>query len=197
MFRSLAKSFVRSSYRGEMRDQLQVEGESPKGEKPPVNRFLQAIARFGGLFLSARNKTRIQGYLINRYQLPVSFVPPEQLQMFFESAVQKLIETVGRDNLGDYLEFGVYQGNSTMAMHAALEKLGMHGVRLFGFDSFEGLPNEAEWDGPWSEGEFRSDLEFTRKRLTDAGIDWNRTFLEKGFFCDTLTQELRDRHGIE
>ena len=37
--------------------------------------------------------------------------------------------------------------------------------------------SEAEWDGPWSEGEFRSDIEFTRKRLTEGGVDWDRTEL--------------------
>ena len=61
----------------------------------------------------------------------------------------------------------------------------------------EGRTDRAEWDGPWSEGEFRSDIEFTRKRLTEGGVDWDRTELVKGFFSDTLTPELRERLGLE
>ncbi len=50
-------------------------------------------------------------------------------------------------------------------MQEAARRAGLDKVRFFGFDSFEGLPSEAEWDSPWSQGEFRSDIELTRKRL--------------------------------
>ena len=204
MIRSLVISFLRSSFKDDMRHQLDgasatggASAPSKRGEKPRANPVLQAVARLGGLLISARMKTRIQGYLINKFDVPVSFVPPDQLVLLFEKAVRKVSDAVGADGMGDYLEFGVYQGNSMMAMQEAVRRVGVEKVRFFGFDSFEGLPSEAEWDGPWSEGEFRSDIEFTRKRLTEGGVDWNRTELIKGFFSDTLTPELREQHKLE
>ncbi len=202
MIRSLVISFLRSSFKEDMRHQLDGADASPggagsKGKKPRANPILQAIARLGGMLISAQTKTRIQGYLINKFNIPVSFVPPDQLALFFEKAVRRVSDAVGADAMGDYLEFGVYQGNSMMAMQEAVRRVGLEKVRFFGFDSFEGLPSEAEWDGPWSEGEFRSDIEFTRKRLTEGGVDWNRTELVKGFFSETLTPELRQQHSLE
>ncbi len=202
MIRSLVISFLRSSFKEDMRHQLDGADASPggagaAGKKSRPNPILQAIARLGGMLISARTKTRIQGYLINKFNVPVSFVPPDQLALFFEKAVRRVSEAVGADALGDDLEFGVYQGNSMMAMQEAVRRTGLERVRFFGFDSFEGLPSEAEWDGPWSEGEFRSDIEFTRKRLTEGGVDWNRTELVKGFFSDTLNPELRQQHSLE
>ncbi len=202
MIRNLVISFLRSSFKEDMRHQLDgadgsAAGAKATGEKKQTNPVLQAIARLGGKLISARTKTRIQGYLINKFDVPVSFVPPDQLVLLFEKAVRQVSEAVGADAIGDYLEFGVYQGNSMMAMQEAVRRVGLERVRFFGFDSFAGLPSEAEWDGPWSEGEFRSDIEFTRKRLTEGGADWDRTELIKGFFSDTLTDELREQHGLE
>ncbi len=202
MIRDFVISFLRSSFKEDMRHQLDgadasAGGANATGEKKRANPVLQAIARLGGKLISPRTKTRIQGYLINKFDVPVSFVPPDQLVPLFEKAVRKVSEAVGADGMGDYLEFGVYQGNSMMAMQEAVRRVGLERVRFFGFDSFAGLPSEAEWDGPWSEGEFRSDIEFTRKRLTEGGVDWDRTELIKGFFSDTLTPELRQQHGME
>ena len=197
MIRSFVISFLRSSLKEDMRHQIDGPASAGTHQKPRVNRLFQAVARLGGKLISARTKTRIQGYLINRFQVPVSFVPPDQLVLFFEQAVRRVSDAVGAENIGDYLEFGVYQGNSMMAMQEAVRKAGLDRVRFFGFDSFEGLPSDAEWDGPWSEGEFRSDIELTRKRLTEGGVDWERTELIKGFFQDTLTPELPGNLGIE
>ncbi|MCP3959947.1 MAG: hypothetical protein GY719_19045 [bacterium] len=200
MIRSLVISFLRSSFKEDMRHQLDgsaTAGTAGAPSKKRANPILETIARLGGKLIGPRTKTRIQGYLINKFDVPLSFVPPDQLVVFFEKAVGRLSETVGPENVGDYLEFGVYQGNSMMAMQEAVRRVGIDRVRFFGFDSFEGLPSEAEWDGPWSEGEFRSDIEFTRKRLTEGGVDWDRTELVKGFFSDTLTLELRQQHSLE
>ena len=200
MIRSLVISFLRSSFKEDMRHQLDgpaTAGTAGAPSRQRVNAFFQAVARLGGKLISPRAKTRLQGYLINKFDVPVSFVPPDQLVLFFEKAARRLSEAVGAEKVGDYLEFGVYQGNSMMAMQEAVSRVGLDRVRFFGFDSFEGLPSEAEWDGPWSEGEFRSDIELTRKRLTEGGVDWERTELVKGFYQDTLTPELREQHRLE
>jgi hypothetical protein len=100
--------------------------------------------------------------------------------------------------IGDYLEFGVYNGTSLACMHRALDGGGLRQSRLFGFDSFDGLPPVAATDsgGHWRPGEFKSSLEFTRRVLDHEGIDWNRVTLVKGFFDATLTPQRRASLGI-
>lgn len=83
-------------------------------------------------------------------------------------------------------------------MHEILEELNVPEVRLFGFDSFEGLPLSAfsEDNRTWLPGEFKCDLELTKKILTDRGIDWGKVHLIKGWFKDTLTEEVKKDHII-
>ena len=161
------------------------------------NPVFRALGRFGGRFLSLRAKARIQDYLINRYRIPVRLVPPEELRDVQRLALERLTSRVEASELGDYLEFGVYQGTSLMCMHQTLDEMGLERVRLFGFDSFAGLPQTAEEESAWSAGQFRSDLEFTRQRLDNAGVDWNRTLLIQGYFSETLNEETRREYGIE
>ena len=115
MIRSLVISFLRSSFKEDMRHQLDgpaTAGTAGAPSKKRVNPVFQAVARLGGKLIGPRTKTRIQGYLINKFDVPLSFVPPDQLVLFFEKAVQRLSEAVDPESVGDYLEFGVYQGNA-------------------------------------------------------------------------------------
>lgn len=125
-------------------------------------------------------------------------VPPKALELKYREALILLIETRGTESLGDYLEFGVGYGSALACMYRACKSLGVEHIRLFGFDSFEGLPHTARTDdgGFWRPGQFRCDLALTRELLTGQGMDWDRTILVKGWFCDTLNNELVRRHGI-
>jgi O-methyltransferase len=198
--RTLAAIFLRSTARGSLTEAL------PEGVETPFGRFLKflqidkkfsLVGRFVGFFLTASMKARIQESLINRYRIPVTFHPEAKLQEHLEKAWSSLVESDSSESLGDYLEFGVYQGNSMLCSHRALESLDLEGVRMFGFDSFEGLPDVEEIGEVWSAGQFRSDIEMTEERLTEGGIDWGRTRLVKGFFSDTLNQDCLDMHAIE
>jgi O-methyltransferase len=104
----------------------------------------------------------------------------------------------GATGIGDYLEFGVYVGTTMTSMHRALNRLGLDHVRLYGFDSFEGLPETArtEEDGYWRPGMYRADIEVTQERLTAAGVDWNRVRLVKGWFDETLDRARIPEYGI-
>lgn len=101
--------------------------------------------------------------------------------------------------LGDYLEFGVYNGNALLSAHRAINQVGARHMRLFGFDSFEGLPPEAadEDDGHWKPGEFSMDYHVARRFLTQNGVDWNRTTLVRGWFNQTLTDACIKKHAIK
>lgn len=100
---------------------------------------------------------------------------------------------------GDYLEFGASGGRAMASMHHALKALALNQVRLFGFDSFEGMPVSAafEDEGRWKPGDFDISLEETREQLNKADIDWDRTYLIKGWFEETLTAETTRKYDIQ
>lgn len=99
---------------------------------------------------------------------------------------------MGASNIGDYLEFGVFQGTSLNCMYQTLVELKLDDVRLFGFDSFKGLPRIAAIDieNELQPGDYACMLESATKRLTRNGIDWRRTFLVKGWYSNVLTSDL-------
>src|SRR5688572_24340770 len=139
----------------------------------------------------------LPGWLHSRLKSVIgknTFVPlviTEELQPKYKMACDFLIEKIGKDQIGDYLEFGVSHGSSMSIMHRVLKDSGLSKVRLFGFDSFEGMPDISanEDNGQWKPGEFASPLEATKDFLTSKGVDWSRTFLTKGWFSDTLKPE--------
>ena len=124
----------------------------------------------------------------------IPLVPEDTFLVSCFDAIRRLRNS--RHDFGDYLEFGVCRGTSLACMHHALARENLAQVRLFGFDSFEGLPPEAAQEG-WKPGEFKSSLKATQRYLNRAGIDWNRVTLTKGWFKHTLTPQTRDRLKIE
>lgn len=133
---------------------------------------------------SALDKRRVRA----GYNTP--YVNSDELKESYAKAIAHLTEAGAP--VGDYLEFGVCHGTSMKCMNDALTEAGQSDYRLFGFDSFEGLPPEADTDdeGVWSAGQFDSDEEYTRELLTKGGIDWGRTELVVGWYSDTLNEQL-------
>ncbi|MEX2446823.1 MAG: class I SAM-dependent methyltransferase [Dehalococcoidia bacterium] len=133
-----------------------------------------------------------------RYRVRHGFrlVPEEAFSSTLLALVSDLSERQQR--LGDYLEFGVFNGTSLACAHQVLDEVGQGHVRFFGFDSFQGMPRDAatEDGGVWMPGALWSDLDFTREFLTEHGVDWNRTVLVEGWFSDTLNDETRERLAL-
>jgi O-methyltransferase len=127
-----------------------------------------------------------------------AMVPEKKFRTVLRVGLRRLIERVGRHGLGDYLEFGVHSCSSLLCMYRELEALRLTNVRLFGFDSFEGLPVSDEPDdiGRWNPGDFASDYEFALKILEDERVEQSRVFLTRGFFSDTLTPEFIVQHRL-
>jgi O-methyltransferase len=92
---------------------------------------------------------------------------------------------------GDYIEFGVSRGTSMACTWSALQSCGVK-CRLVGFDSFEGLGTEAEENG-WETGQFASTEAATRRYLKTHGVPEEQVVLVKGWFCDTATDETREK----
>jgi len=115
------------------------------------------------------------------------------------AAMDQLLERLGDDELGDYLEFGVYNGSTLAIVHDLLERRGRTSSRLFGFDSFEGLPSEADVDDNniWMPGQYRCPEDFARDFLTKRGVDWERVALIKGWFSETCKPSTRARHQMK
>jgi hypothetical protein len=150
--------------------------------------------------LPTQSRARVEAVLERRrvrrsYAQPL--VPEAELEERYVQALRALSEA-GTGDVGDYLEFGVCHGSSMRSMHRAMTRTGLGHVRMFGFDSFEGLPPEAADDdgGVWRPGQFPSDEEYTRQLLTQAGVDWGRTRLVRGWFSETLTPELLATEGL-
>lgn len=126
-------------------------------------------------------------------------VPVRELEDSYRRALEVLVRSSTNDPVGDYLEFGVYVGTSLLCMHRASRAAGLPSLRLFGFDSFQGLPEETtlERDLGFKPGWFRAEHEVVREHLTRSGIDWDRTFLVPGWYEETLRPELAKQLGIE
>jgi hypothetical protein len=126
-------------------------------------------------------------------------VRPDAYRALLECGVRALEQRVGGlSNLGDYLEFGVFNGSSLLAACRQTASMNLEQMRLFGFDSFQGLPAgaQSEDEGVWTAGEWRSELEFTRAVLDAEGVDWSRVTLVPGWFSDTCNGDTAAAHRI-
>lgn len=126
----------------------------------------------------------------------VNLVPPERLISFFSDCILLLRKEKGED-IGDYLEFGVFNGNSIGSMYLALDRMKMKG-RLFGFDAFEGLPegSENEDDGVWKKGFYACSFENMSECLSKRNVPADAITWVKGWYNETLTSELVSAHAI-
>jgi hypothetical protein len=164
---------------------------------PPAGKLTSLSSVFRRV--KAEIRSRIEGAkLQRRVEQGFRLVPERELEICYEHVIRRLQAEAGGEPLGDYLEFGVCHGASMACMHRVAGALGLGDIRFIGFDSFAGLPPEADEpeEGPWRRGYYRSARGFTEQFLTDAGIDWKRTTLIEGWFDDTLTEETRQRHHL-
>jgi O-methyltransferase len=150
----------------------------------PLSRLLRTVLHSTGLYGPMRTavwKARGRGLL------PWSPLVPEDA---FTQCIARAIEPLVRrgHDFGDYLEFGVSRGTSLACVHHVLANAGLTHVRLIGFDSFEGLPEEAAEQG-WEPQQFRSTLSATQAYLRSRNVEMDRVHLVPGWFRDTCTNE--------
>ena len=110
-----------------------------------------------------------------------------------------MIERQGKEGIGDYFEFGVFNGATLASVYQVFQEAGLTKPRFFGFDSFEGLPAEADREGKgiWMAGQCSCPIEVAEAFLNEHRVDWHRVVLTKGWFKDTLTPALVERRQIE
>lgn len=116
-----------------------------------------------------------------------------------QKSLEKLIE-LGLAREGDYCEFGVFKGYSFWYAQRTAALLGLHQMRFFGFDSFEGLPDITPHDqtrhNEFYKGQYRCSKKQVEKNLNKKGVDWGKTDLIKGFFSSSLTMKTKEKYGL-
>ena len=101
---------------------------------------------------------------------------------------------------GDYYEFGLFKGFSFYWAYQTAADHDAKSLRFFGFDSFAGLPEVV--DGPdateddFYQGQYSCSYELVRSQLDNRGIDWSRAVLVKGYYSESLTDNLREQHAM-
>jgi O-methyltransferase len=165
------------------------------GLRDTAERFLDVLP---GRVKSLLRELRADAYVSAHDVTALQILPTEPLKTLQRSALRYLAARHGGNNLGDYLEFGVFAGTSMSCMAEVLKELRLDKVRSFGFDSFEGMPAIAasEDEGTWQPGQFKFDIEITKAILRKRGADMSRITLTKGWFDRTLSAALRQQHGL-
>lgn len=113
---------------------------------------------------------------------------------------------------GDYLEFGVFRGDSFIRSYGTIRDVyrsrsldEIHSVeyrnqvlqlwtnmRFFAFDSFSGLPSTDAFDrqtNDFVEGKFACDLPAFRKNIKSGGVDLSKVVTVPGWFEETCVAE--------
>jgi len=90
---------------------------------------------------------------------------------------------------GDYAEFGVFKGHTFIEAHNAARRLQLKDMKLWAYDSFEGLPEIKNEDvgGAFRTGEFSYARDAFIQRLQKYSVDLERVEIVEGFFDETLT----------
>lgn len=138
--------------------------------------------------------------IFHRFKLLLGggFVTQQDLNM---SALDIGIDTAtGNAIQGDYLEFGVYRGNSfCRAFHRFKQNNDTHERRFIAFDSFEGLPDSNEDNKPphYTKGAYASSQAEFQKTLRQHNVDTSRVLSIKGFYNTTLCDETKKEHNIK
>lgn len=109
--------------------------------------------------------------------------------------------------VGDYVEFGVYQGNSFIESYKqkkifdkwlksqissseewrriVASNYVKNKVYFHGLDTFEGMPENEEGNKTFAKGTYFSNYDSVRTSIMDAGLDKSEFYLYKGLFSDS------------
>ena len=121
--------------------------------------------------------------------------------MLREAAIQYISQNIPNVHQYDFYEFGIYGGRSFFDINEYIKKHQAVPRKIWGFDSFSGLPLE-EKDIPiikeWSPGEYNSQAVLNTTGVQDSIDQIMRSSnspcpceMIPGFFADSLTPSLK------
>lgn len=156
----------------------------------PLKRMLKTIYR---RFNPIPGSPWTKGYVDDICK--INLVPPETLKSFFADCIKKL-QAIKGENIGDYLEFGVFNRSSLGSAYLTAQKIGLKSMRFFGFDSFEGLPTGTDDEHDiLQKGFYRCPFDKTKECLEKRGVKPDDVLWVKGLYGDTLTDETFKKVG--
>ncbi|MGH8763878.1 MAG: TylF/MycF/NovP-related O-methyltransferase [Nitrosospira sp.] len=95
---------------------------------------------------------------------------------------------------GDYFEFGLWRGKTFGYAHRMKLRYGRRDMKLWGFDSFQGLPaTEKHPDNIWYEGQFACTRPEFEAILASRGIHPSEYGLIQGFYNESLNDDAHRR----
>lgn len=98
------------------------------------------------------------------------------------------------DVSGDYFEFGLWRGKTFLYAWEMKRRYSCNETILFGFDSFEGLPEiDDNHDNIWESQAFCCSQEELRRILHRAGVRENEFQLVGGYYEHSLNDQLHER----
>jgi hypothetical protein len=94
---------------------------------------------------------------------------------------------------GDYLEFGTFRGATFVSAYHFARLHRLRDMHFYGFDSFEGLPETKGLDAnsEFAARQYACDLADFKNILKQARVPARSVTLTKGWFDQSLTEELR------
>lgn len=131
------------------------------------------------------------GYLIFNYHFGLSDK---------EDLMRKAMLYIRDNNIeGDYLEFGSYIGKSFSSAYFFSKLWKIKNMRYYSFDSFKGFPKTKKIDNViprFKEGEYSVTIETFKKNIIKKGVNLDEVEIIKGYYHDSLTNELSRRLKI-
>lgn len=147
------------------------------------------------------------GNYISR-RLPTSVARPITLPLIYQARVSDgfIYENGNMINMafgycannkikGDFAEFGVFKGHTTIEAWKASYRHGFQDMRFWLFDSFQGLPEVQGVDagGPFQSSEYSFGRAGYERKLRRNKVDFSRLEIVEGYFDETLPQTNTDR----
>ncbi len=136
-------------------------------------------------------------------RIPSSLVRPVTLPLIYQTRVADgfIYENGNMINMafgycannkikGDYAEFGVFKGHTTIEAWKASQRHGLGDTKFWLFDSFEGLPaiSGDDTDGPFETAEFSFSRKDFERKLKSNNVDFKRIRIMPGFFDNSLPE---------
>lgn len=153
-----------------------------------LNNFWGCLSRLGGKGLPLALKT-----------LGKHTVPYFATRKFY--LIEKALDRIRKWGVkGDYFEFGLFQGRAFLSAYELKKKMGLD-IHLYGFDSFEGLPDFSGKDAEYEvfyPGQYSCSLEKYVSIMDFWNVDEKDYTLIPGFFdkslCSCAAQNISANH---
>ena len=121
------------------------------------------------------------------------------LEPFYDERLKIISRTLkyisGIRGEGDYIEFGVYKGDSFIPAYLFAKYWGIKNMRFFAFDCFEGIPSKGEEAIYYKKGDCCCSYKNFKKILKDYDI--NDAIIVKGYYEKILNNELRKKLNLK